>query len=94
MITTVAMLTVKEGHQEQVLNILKAHVSRERKMKGCLQAYYKPALNNNDTYLVYAEYDSLESFQAAEKQDEKQDGGKVEAILRPHILKAFHGSFE
>jgi len=94
MITTVAMITIRAGHQEKVSNILKAHVSRERKLKGCLQAYYKRAMNNDDTFLVFAEYDSLESFQAAEKMDEQKDGGKVESILRPHILKAFHGSFE
>jgi len=95
MITSVAMISVKPGHEAQVTDILNEHVNKEKKVKGCVKAYYKRALDTHDTFLVYAEYDNLENFKAADKAHEgKKEGEKVEFVLREHILKAFFGNFE
>jgi quinol monooxygenase YgiN len=95
MIVSVAMLTVRKGHQGQVVDILSDYVNKEKKVKGCVKAYYKQALDNDDTFLVYAEYDTLEHFKAAEKISHHQKKGeKPEFILRPHLLKGFFGNFD
>jgi len=97
MIVSVAMLTVRQGHQAQVVDILNDYVTKEKQVKGCVRAYYKRALNNDDTYLVYTEYDNLEHFQDSEKAEpaqEKDKNGNVEFALRPHLLKAFFGNFD
>jgi len=95
MITSVAMISAKPGHEAQVVDILNHHIQEEKKVKGCVKAYMKKALNTSDTFLVYAEYDTLENFKTADKAHEGQkEGEKVEFVLRPHILKAFFGNFE
>jgi quinol monooxygenase YgiN len=94
MIVSVAMLSVRKGHQAQVVDILNEYVTREKKVAGCVKAYYKQALDNDDTFLVYIEYDNLEHFRAAEKISHHQKKGeKAEFILRPHLLKGFFGNF-
>lgn len=96
MIVSVAMISVRKGHEAQVADILQDYTNKEKKAPGCIRCYYKRAINNTDTFLVYTEYDSMENFQASEKKIEQQnaEGGKVEFILRPHILKAFYGNFD
>ena len=95
MIVSVAMITVKPGHQGPVADILNEHVNQEKKAPGCVKAYYKKAINSDDTFLVYVEYDNMQSFQMTEKEAEKKkEEGKVEFVLRPHILKAFFGNFD
>lgn len=95
MIVSVAMISVKPGHQGPVVDILSEHVNQEKKAPGCVKAYYKKAINSEDTFLVYVEYDNMKNFQAAEEAAQKQkEEGKVEFVLRPHILKAFFGNFD
>jgi quinol monooxygenase YgiN len=95
MIVSVAVLTIRKGHEEKASEIIKAQVEKEKKTAGVVQAYFKKALNNNDTFLIYVEYDNLKHFQAAEKASQllKKDK-KVEFALRPHLLKGFFGNFE
>ena len=95
MIVSVAMISVRPGHQGQVVDILNDHVQKEKAAAGCVKAYFKKAINSEDTFLVYAEYDKMENFQKAEKASQgNKEEGKVEFILRPHILKAFFGNFD
>ena len=96
MITSVAMVTARPGHEGQVADLLSEYVTQEKKVPGCMRIYHKRAMNNQDTFLVYAEYDTLENFQASEKvfDEAHQDGGKIQFSLKPHILKAFFGNFD
>jgi heme-degrading monooxygenase HmoA len=94
MITSMSVLTIRKGHEGDVVNILKDFVNKEKFTTGCIKAYLKKAIDNDDTYLVYAEYDTMENFQAANKINEnKKEDEKVEFILRPHLLKGFYGNF-
>ncbi len=94
MITSVSILTIRKGHESQVVDILRDFVNKEKTTKGCVKAYLKKALDNEDTFMVYAEYDTLENFQASNKQSEaKKEDEKVEFILRPHLIKGFYGNF-
>lgn len=96
MIVSVAMISVRKGHEGQVVDILRDFTTKEKKAAGCVRCYFKPAINNRDTFLVYAEYDTMEHFQASGKKakNKQEEGGKVEFVLRPHILKAFYGNFD
>jgi heme-degrading monooxygenase HmoA len=96
MITSVAMITVRPGHESQVIDVLNNYVTKEKDVKGCMRVYYKRALDTGDTFLVYAEYDTLEHFRTAEKtsQPAPPEGGKIQFMLKPHILKAFFGNFD
>ena len=96
MIVSVAMISVRKGHEGQVADILTDYTTKEKKVPGCVRCYFKRAINNNDTFMVYTEYDTMDHFQASEKmvQEQQQEGGKVEFVLRPHILKAFYGNFD
>jgi heme-degrading monooxygenase HmoA len=95
MIVSVAVLTIRKGHEEKATEIIKAQVEKEKKTTGVVQAYFKKALNNDDTFLVYVEYDNLKHFQAAEKASQLlRKEKKVEFVLRPHLLKGFFGNFE
>lgn len=96
MIVSVAMISVIKGHEGQVVDILNDYTTKEKKVPGCMRSYYKRAINNDDTFMVYTEYDNMEHFEASEKmvRDQHEEGGKVEFVLRPHILKAFYGNFD
>jgi quinol monooxygenase YgiN len=94
MIVSVAVLSVRQGHQDQVLEIIQKHLEREKSAVGCVQAYFKRALDNDDTFLLYVEYDNLEHFRAADRTPPRPEGEKVEFALRPHLLKGFFGNFD
>jgi quinol monooxygenase YgiN len=95
MIISVAMLSVYKEHQDKVIKILEDIIAKEKNVPGCAKAYYKRAINNDDTFLVYAEYDTMEHFQAAEKTAMLvPEGQKPEFILRPYLMKGFFGNFE
>jgi len=96
MITSVAMVTARPGHEAQVAGILSDYVTKEKNVPGCMRIYHKRALNNEDTFLVYAEYDTLEHFQASEKafDEANKEGGKIHFSLKPHVVKAFFGNFD
>ena len=95
MILSVAMLTVDPGQQEKVVKILEDIVAKEKKVTGCTQAFFKRAINNNDTFMVYAEYDTMEHFQAAEKMTQQMpEGQRPQFMLRPYLVKGFFGNFE
>lgn len=95
MVVSVAVLTIRKGHEGKVTKIIRAQVEKEKKTPGVVRAYFKKAVNNEDTFLIYVEYDGLKSFQAAEKasQQLKRDK-KVKFDLRPHLLRAFFGNFD
>jgi heme-degrading monooxygenase HmoA len=95
MIVSVAVLTIRKGHQGKASDIIRDHLEREKKLPGVVRAYTKKAVNNDDTFLIYAEYDSRKSFEAAEKASQKlKEDKKVEFALRPHLLRGFYGNFE
>jgi len=96
MIVSVAVLSVRKGHEAQAVDILSDYTTKEKKVHGCIRCYFKRAINNTDTFMVYTEYDNTEHFQSSQKKvkEHQQEGGKVEFILRPHILKAFYGNFD
>lgn len=95
MIVSVAVLTIRKGHQAKASDIIHEHVEREKKAAGVVKAYTKKALNNDDTFLVYVEYDSKKSFEVAEKASKKlKENKKVEFALRPHLMRGFYGNFE
>jgi hypothetical protein len=95
MIVSVAVLTIRKGHRAKAVDIIQAHLQREKKAAGVVKAYYKKAVNNDDTFLLYVEYDSKKSFSAAEKSSQKlKEDQKVEFSLRPHLLRGFYGNFE
>ena len=94
MIASVATLTARKGHEAKVADILSDYVTKEKKVKGCIRCYFKKALNNDDTFLLYSEYDTLEHFEAANKPDKPQEPGKIRFILKPHVVKAFFGNFD
>ncbi len=96
MIQSIAVISIRKGHDADVIKILSEYIEKEKKNKGCLKAYFRKALDNDDTFLAYAEYDSIENFKASEKASAERlkEGGKVESALRPHILKAFYGNFD
>jgi heme-degrading monooxygenase HmoA len=95
MIVSLSVVTVRKGHEKQVVDILNDYVQKEKKVKGCMKVYLRKALNNVDTYMVYSEYDTLASFEAANKvSPEKAKSKKIEFVLKPHVLKAFYGNFE
>jgi quinol monooxygenase YgiN len=93
MISSLTVVTVRKGHEKQVVKILNDFVQKEKKVKGCLKVYLRKAIDNLDTFLVYAEYDSKESFEASNKLDEGQKNSK-KFILKPHVMKLFYGNFE
>jgi heme-degrading monooxygenase HmoA len=94
MIVSMAVLTIRKGHLEKASDIIHAYVEKEKKTAGVVRAYVKKALNNDDTFLIYVEYDTLKSFQAAEKASQKlKENQKVEFELRPHLLRGFYGNF-
>lgn len=95
MIVSVAALTIRKGHREKAIDIIHQHVEKEKKTPGVVKAYFKKAVNNDDTFLIYVEYDSKKSFVAAEKASKKlKDDQKVEFALRPHLMRGFYGNFE
>ena len=95
MIVSVAALTVRKGHRAKAVEIIQQHVEKEKKAAGVVKAYFKKALNNDDTFLIYVEYDSKRSFATAEKVSQKlKQDQKVEFAMRPHLLRGFYGNFE
>jgi heme-degrading monooxygenase HmoA len=95
MIISLSVVTVRKGHEKQVVEILNDYVQKEKKVKGCLKVYLRKAINNADTFMVYTEYDTLASFEAANKvSPEKLKAKKIEFVLKPHVLRAFYGNFE
>ena len=95
MIVSVAILTAKRGHEGQVVDVLNDYVTKEKNLQGCIRVYYKRAINNDDTFMVYSEYDNKEHFEAAQKAAHHQDKDKgVENVLHPHIVKGFYGNFD
>lgn len=95
MIVSVAALTIRKGHRAKAVEIIQRHVEKEKKTSGVVKAYFKQAINNDDTFLIYVEYDSKRSFAAAEKASQKlKQDQKVEFTLRPHLLRGFYGNFE
>ncbi len=95
MIVSVAVLTIRKGHEGKATAIIQAQVEKEKKTAGVVRAYFKKALNNDDTFLIYVEYDSLKSFQAADKASQQLKKNKsIKFNLRPHLLRAFFGNFD
>jgi quinol monooxygenase YgiN len=94
MIVSLTVVTVRKGHEKKVVDILNDFVQKEKKMKGCLRVYLRQAMNNNDTYMVYSEYDTIKNFEAANQvSEEKKHSKHIEFVLKPHVLKAFYGNF-
>ena len=86
MIVSIAVLTIRKGHQAQAAEIIHQHVEKEKKASGVVRAYLKKAVDSEDTFLVYVEYETLKHFQAAEKASQKlKENEKVEFTLRPHL---------
>jgi quinol monooxygenase YgiN len=95
MIISVAMLTIDKERQEKVIKILEDIIAKEKKVPGCTKAFYKRAINNEDTFMVYAEYDTMEHFQAAERMTmQMPEGQRPQFMLRPYLMKGFFGNFE
>jgi heme-degrading monooxygenase HmoA len=95
MIVSMAVLTIRKGHEGKASALIQKQVEKEKKTAGVVKAYFKKALNNDDTFLIYVEYDSLKSFQAAEKASQKlKKNEKTEFALRPHLLRGFFGNFD
>ena len=95
MIISIAMLSIYKEHQDKVVKYLEGIVAKEKNMPGCTNVFYKKAINNDDTFLVYAEYDTMEHFKASEKMAlQVPEGQKPEFILRPYLMKGFFGNFE
>ncbi len=95
MIVSMAVLTIRKGHQSKASDIIHQYVEKEKKTAGVVRAFAKKAINNDDTFLIYVEYDSLKNFQAAEKASKKlKESEKVEFSLRPHLLRGFYGNFD
>ncbi len=95
MIVSVAALTIRKGHRAKAADIIHQHVEKEKKTPGVVKAYLKKAVDSDDTFLIYVEYDSRRSFAAAEKASQKlKQDQKVEFALRPHLLRGFYGNFE
>ena len=93
MIVSLTVVTVRKGHEQQVVDILNKFVQKEKKLKGCLKVYLRKAIDNTDTFLVYSEYDTKANFEAANKLTEDKKNSK-EFILKPHVLKVFYGNFD
>ncbi len=95
MIVSIAVMTIRKGHQGKASEIIKSQVEKEKKTEGVIRAYVKKALNNDDTFLIYVEYDTLKHFQAAEKASQKLNENEKPAFaLRPHLLRGFYGNFD
>jgi len=95
MIVSLTVVTVRKGHEKQVVDILNGFVQKEKKVKGCMKVYLRKAINNTDTYMVYSEYDTKSNFEAANKvSEEKMKSKKIEFVLKPHVLKLFYGNFD
>jgi quinol monooxygenase YgiN len=95
MIVSLSVVSVRKGHEKQVVDILNGFVQKEKKAKGCLKVYLRKAVNNIDTFMVYSEYDTKANFEAANKvSSEKMKSKKIEFVLKPHVLRAFYGNFE
>ena len=93
MIASLTVVTVRKGHEQQVVKILNDFVQKEKKMKGCVKVYLRKAIDNVDTFLVYAEYDNKTNFEAANKLTLDKSKSK-QFVLKPHVLKLFYGNFE
>ncbi len=96
MIVSLAIVTIRKGHDSEVLKILNDYVAKEKAAEGCLKAYVRKALNNVDTFLVFSEYDTLAHFQVVDQKsvERLKEGGTIDFVLRPHVIKAFYGNFE
>jgi heme-degrading monooxygenase HmoA len=95
MIVSLSVISVRKGHEKQVVDILNGYVQKEKKVKGCMKVYLRKAIGNIDTFMVYTEYDTKANFEAANKVSvEKMKSKKIEFVLKPHVLRAFYGNFE
>ncbi len=96
MIVSVAVLTIRKGTEEKFLALLNNYVTEERKIPGCIRVYYKRALNNDDTYLIYTEYENRKALDASERlsAENAKTEGNIEFKMRPYLLKGFYGDFE
>ena len=95
MIVSLSVVSVRKGHEKQVVEILNNFVQKEKKAKGCMKVYLRKAIKNVDTFMVYSEYDTKANFEAANKvSEEKTKSKKIEFVLKPHVLRAFYGNFE
>ncbi|HTC21322.1 MAG TPA: antibiotic biosynthesis monooxygenase [bacterium] len=95
MIVSMAVLTIRKGHQAKASDIIHQYVEKEKKTTGVVRAFAKKAINNDDTFLIYVEYGTLKHFQAAEKASQKlKENEKVAFSLRPHLLRGFYGNFD
>lgn len=93
MIVSLAVVTVRKGHEKQVVDILNKFVQKEKKVKGCIKVYLRKAMDNVDTYMVYCEYDTKSNFEAANKLTDEKKKSKI-FDLKPHVLKLFYGNFD
>ena len=95
MIVSLSVVSVRKGHEKQVVDILNSYVQKEKKAKGCMKVYLRKAINNVDTFMVYSEYDTKANFEVANRvSEEKMKSKKIEFVLKPHVLRAFYGNFE
>jgi len=96
MIVSVAVLTIRKGSDKEFLDILNDYVTREKKVTGCVRVYYKRAMNNDDTYLIYTEYDNRKALEESERLSAatQKAEGNIEFKMRPYLLKGFYGDFE
>jgi len=93
MIVSLAVLTIRKEKTGEVSDLLNQFITAEKKRPGVVKVYTKRAMDNEDTFLLYTEYESREAFKASEAAGEKESQS-VGFVLRPYLLKAFYGNFE
>ncbi len=92
MVISMAVLTIRKTDSVDVFKLLNKFVTDEKDKPGVLRVYYKRAIDNDDTLLLVTEYKDRKSFEASDKDSQKE--GNVGFALRPYLLKAFYGNFE
>ena len=92
MVISLAVLTIRKEKATEVFKLMDRFVAEEKAKPGVLQVYYKRAVDNDDTFLLYTEYESRKAFETSDQDAQKE--GNVGFVLRPYLLKAFYGNFE
>lgn len=92
MVISMAVLTIRKEKAAEVFQLLNRFITEEKVKPGVLRAYYKRAMDNDDTILLCTEYDNRKAFEASDRDAQKE--GSVGFVLRPYLLKAFYGNFD
>jgi quinol monooxygenase YgiN len=93
MVISLAVITIRKESLKEVSELLNQFLSDEKKRPGVLRVYAKRAMDNEDTFLLYTEYEDRAAFDASEKASNEEQKS-VGFILRPYLLKAFYGNFD